>query len=132
VIYAADQATDGVVELYSVPLAGGSPVKLNGPLVSGGDVASALISRDSRRVVYRADQETDTMMELYSVPLAGGGLLKLNSPLTPGGDVFDDYSVSRDSSRVVYRADQETYLVAELYTSTWQEAAKLYLPMVLK
>ena len=36
VVYRADQATDEVSELYSVPLAGGTPVRLNATLVAGG------------------------------------------------------------------------------------------------
>jgi hypothetical protein len=54
------------MELYSVPLSGGSPLKFNNPLVSGGDVFNDYsISRDSRRVVYRADQDTNGVTELY-------------------------------------------------------------------
>jgi Tol biopolymer transport system component len=122
--------TDGVLELYSVPLGGGSPVKLNGPLVSGGDVGAALISPDSSRIVYLADQEADEVDELYSVPLSGGSPVKLNNPLVSGGDVFDDYSISSDNSRVVYRADQETDGVSELYVS-FEPPESIYLPMVL-
>src|SRR5688572_11745968 len=59
-IYLADQDTDGVVELYSAPAAGGSPpVKLNPPLPAGRSVLDFRISPDSQRVVYRADQGAD-------------------------------------------------------------------------
>ena len=34
VVYAADQNTDGVNEIFSVPITGGSPVRLNGNLVT--------------------------------------------------------------------------------------------------
>src|SRR5688500_16124114 len=37
VIYHADQNVDEVLELFSVPAAGGSPAPLNGTLVAGGD-----------------------------------------------------------------------------------------------
>ena len=40
VLYLADQETNHVYELYSVPAAGGTPVKLNSALPSGGDVAA--------------------------------------------------------------------------------------------
>jgi hypothetical protein len=74
-VYTADQDVDEVYELYSVPIdASASPVKLNGPLVAGGDVllesTSTLrvqITPDGTRVLYVADQDTDEVLELYSV-----------------------------------------------------------------
>ena len=53
------------MELYDAPLAGGSPTKLNRPLISGGYVGSFQVSPDSSQVVYRADQDTDGVDELY-------------------------------------------------------------------
>ena len=63
-VYLADQETDGVNELYSVLLGGGSPVRLNPLLPFGRNVTSFQISPDSSRVVYRADQDTDEVFEL--------------------------------------------------------------------
>jgi hypothetical protein len=67
VVYLADQDSDGVNELYSVPsLGGAAPVRLNGPLVSGGDVHGDFrISPDNTHVLYTADQETDDIYELF-------------------------------------------------------------------
>src|SRR5262245_34155482 len=59
VVYLADQDSDEVVELWSVPTAGGPPVQLNGSLVSAGDVSKFRIVPDSATVVYLADQESD-------------------------------------------------------------------------
>ena len=111
-VYLADQDTDGVNELYSVLLGGGSPIRLNPLLPFGRNVISFQISPDSSRVVYRADQETDTVFELYSVPLGGPAAagIKLNGALVAGGNV-NYFQISPDSSRVVYRADQETATV---------------------
>ena len=65
-VYLEDQDTDGVLELYSVLLDGGSPVRLNPPLLlPGRNVTSFQIIPDSSRVVYRADQDTDEVFELY-------------------------------------------------------------------
>ena len=115
VVYRADQDSDGVDELYSVPIAGGTVVKLNDPLVTGGQVTYFAISPDSSRVVYRADQGTDEVVEVYSVPITGGTATGLNGPLVSGGSVRQ-FSVSPDSSRVVYRADQHTYGMYEIYS----------------
>jgi hypothetical protein len=114
VVYLAQQLANDVSKLYSIPIAGVTPVKLNGPLVTGGDVDAFNISPDSSRVVYRADQDTDGVYELYSTPIGGGTSVKLNGPLVTGGDV-DTGKISSDSNRVVYQADQDTAGVHELF-----------------
>ena len=101
VVYSADQNTDDVVELYSVPIAGGTAVKLNPALVAGGDVFNRAVSPDGSRVVYSADQQTDGIIELYSVPITGGTAIKLNGTLVAGGGVGPTFRISPDGSRVV-------------------------------
>ena len=63
VLYLAEQDTDEVDELYSVPAMGGTPVKLNSALPSGGNVYSdgLQFSPDGSRVLYRAEQDTDNV-----------------------------------------------------------------------
>jgi Tol biopolymer transport system component len=114
------------IEIYSVPVAGGAMVKLNGALVAGGSVSDFKIAPNSSRVVYLADQEVDTRFELYSVPVQGGTVTKLNPALVANGDVSGDVSgttllderpqFTPDSSRVVYRADQAADQVFELFS----------------
>src|SRR5262245_3739087 len=96
VVYLADQETDEVFELYSVPTGGGPATKLNGSLVPSGDVVSFRISADSSRVVYRADQQTDGSFDLYSVPIGGGTRVVLGTSVEP------EFEVTPDGSRVVY------------------------------
>jgi Tol biopolymer transport system component len=119
VVYVADQETATVSELYSVPLGGpaATGIKLNGALVTGGNVSSFRISPDSGRVVYFANQQTATVSELYSVPLGGPAAtgIKLNGALVTGGNV-SSFRISPDSGRVVYLADQQTDNVYELYS----------------
>jgi len=122
VVYLADQQTNDVYELYSVPIAGpaSAGVKLNGALVSGGEVFREFqISPNSARVVYVADQQANNVIELYSVPIAGPASagVKLNGALVAGGDVFRDFpEISPNSARVVYQANQQTNDVYELYS----------------
>jgi Tol biopolymer transport system component len=120
VVYRADQDTDGVVELYSVPLSGGAPVKLNPPLPPGGDVSNFTMSPDSNWVVYMADQDTDGVLEFYSVPIEGpaSASVKLSGPMASGANEFWWFvvQISPDSSRVVYKVDQDTPRVWELYS----------------
>ena len=133
VVYRADQDTDYVDELYSVPIAGPSDtdIKLNGLLVTGGEVVTYALSLDSSRAVYLADQDTDYVEELYSVPIAGPGSagVKINGPLVLGGDVLG-FDISPDSKRVVYRADQDTDYVDELYVA--DALFNVYLPLVVR
>jgi|GEM_PF-3996769 len=46
VVYRADQGTAGVFEIYSVPTAGGEPVRLNGNLAEGGYVTDYRLTSD--------------------------------------------------------------------------------------
>ena len=55
-----------------MPAAGGTPVKLNGPLATPDGLLGFAISPNSARVVYRAAQATAGLVELYSVPIGGG------------------------------------------------------------
>ncbi len=130
VLYTADQDTDEVFELYSVPIDRSSaPVKLSGLLVARGDVAHASnlqvlfrFTPDGTRVLYVADQEVDETFELYVVPVDGSkGPRKLSGPLRPGGDVVPLYSsrsflqFTADGSRVLYLADQDVDETFEIY-----------------
>ncbi len=120
VVYLADQETDTVNELFSVPIGGGPTVKLNGLLPTGGTVmGSYLISPNSKRVVYLATQETNDVVELWSAPLDGSApATKLSSIQAPGGDVdFFSAAISADSHRVIYLADQDINDVNELYSA---------------
>jgi Tol biopolymer transport system component len=107
VVYLAEQDTDNVPELYSVPIVGpaASGIKLNPALVAGGVVSTFQISPDSNRVVYQADQETNDVYELYSVPIGGPAAsgIKLNPALVASWDIVG-FQFSPDSRRVVYRA----------------------------
>ncbi|MBP9144996.1 MAG: hypothetical protein KBI44_10970 [Thermoanaerobaculia bacterium] len=115
VLYFGYQQDNVTTELYGVPSAGGSAVKLNGLLTPGGNVWSYVFSPDSTRVVYLAAQQTAGVDELYSVPLAGGGVAKLNGALTPNGEIFEA-TISPDSARVVYRGDEDTDEVFEIFS----------------
>lgn len=108
--------------LYSVSITGGTPVKLNAPLVTGGSVWNYAISTTGR-VVYQADQQVNDRFELYSVPITGGLVTKLNPPLVSGGDVDsgidfgpEPFQISPDGDWVVYMADQNVDDQFELFS----------------
>src|SRR5439155_9878102 len=121
VVYTAKQNVDEVYELFSVPITGGTPVRLNAPLVPGGDVVDSppgysvpantfMITPDGTRVVYRADQDTNDVIELYSVPIGGGTPVKLNGPLADrgpcvGADQYTPGTCAGDASIACYYYD---------------------------
>lgn len=82
-------------------VAQGTTVKLNAPIVAGGDVGTTRISPDNTTVVFRADQDVDGVLELFSVPLEGGTVTRLNAVLLPGESV-DFCSIGPDGGSVVY------------------------------
>ena len=68
--FLGEQDTDGVVELYSVPIDGSAPPrKWNAPLVAGGNVTGLALGPRSDAVLYRADQDVNDHFELYKSAL---------------------------------------------------------------
>ena len=116
VVYIAAQDDVNTLELYSAPIAGGgTSIKLNGNLITGGNVNNFLISGNT--VIYTAEQETRNVNEIYAVPITGGTPVKLNSslpPLASGVSRFSQPQVVGD--RIIYSADQDTESTFELYS----------------
>jgi hypothetical protein len=117
VVFTADIDTDGITELYAVPITGTAPIKLNPPLVAAGHVLPSrfAFTADSQFVIYLADQEVENRVEMFRVPVGGGQAVKLSPPLVAGGNVTD-FRIDPDSGRVVYMADQATNEVFELWS----------------
>ncbi len=116
-VFVADKETDNTFELYSVPVRGGTPVRLSGPPVGGSSVVMFRITSDSRHVVYRVSGGSLPGAELYSVPIGGGTPVKLNGPLLGAG--FNTgvgfFLITPDDAQVVYAAPQDTAGQMELY-----------------
>jgi len=106
VVYRADQQANDRFELWSVPIAGGTAVKLNGALVAGGDISLFDFAPDASMVVYFGDQQTDNDFALFAVPLAGGAVVRVSDPLAPGGSISGNFAVTPDGASVVYHADR--------------------------
>jgi Tol biopolymer transport system component len=110
VVFISDLDTPDFAELYSVPVTGGSPIKLNVPLVAGSSLSlgSVRFTPDGSHVLYRAEVEEENRNELFVVPVGGGASVKLNETLQPGGRVDTDYVLSADGSEVLYVAPQDS------------------------
>lgn len=88
----------------------GLPVRLNAPMVQGGNVTAYSISLTNNRVVYLADQDVNEQFELYSVHISGTNSVKLNHSLRYDEDITD-FEISSDGTKVVYSVDEELYYV---------------------
>lgn len=114
--YIADSLVAGRDELWSVPTAGGTPVKLNGALAAGGDVQQFQVSPDGASVLYLADQQVDERPELFVVPAGGGVATKLSGAL-PAGHGVAGAAFSPDGGRVIYiEQDLVTGELVELWS----------------
>jgi hypothetical protein len=84
--YRADQEVDNRFEIYSVPITGGSVIKLNAALIAGGNVTGQGGGIYHSQVLFIGDQDVDEQSELYSVPATGGTPVKLTGTMVSGGD----------------------------------------------
>ena len=100
VAYVADENTDELFELFSVPTTGGASVRLNGNFPAGAYPTSFEFTPDSSTVVYIADQLVNDVQELWSVPADGGPSVRLNTPLGAGQDVLE-FTIGPDGERVI-------------------------------
>jgi Tol biopolymer transport system component len=110
VVYAAEQDTPDLTDLYSVPIEGGPITRLGGPVARGRTSASSAerhyrITPDGTRVVFVVDTTNDAggLTELYSVPTTGGVVTKLNGAMDEGEQIDSSrMEVSPDSHHVVF------------------------------
>ena len=94
-------------ELFSVPITGGTPVRVNATLPTNGQISLDFeISPDSSTVVYRGTQNNINNTEIFSVPITGGTPIPLNPNFVSIGSDVISFQISPDGSNVVYLADQ--------------------------
>ncbi|MCP3982244.1 MAG: hypothetical protein GY716_23305 [bacterium] len=124
VVYRADAVTDGVGELFSVPIAGGATTRLNQNLVASGDVLDYGIAPGDEYVVFRADANVDERTELFSVPVGGGTPVRVHPEMPAGGDVIL-WRFSGD--RVIVVADIETNGTFDIYSTPVEGGASIRL-----
>lgn len=114
VLYRADAETDGVSELYSVPILGGTAVKLNGS-INGGYIRRYLIMPNSDSVIYMADQAQPFQIELFSVPINGGTSKRIHSYLGSGDVMFFALS-DVQPGRIIYTRSNDSFEPVNLYS----------------
>jgi hypothetical protein len=107
VVYEAELLSNGVRELWSVPIAGPSlTARLSPDWTAGDGVVDYAISPDSSRVVTYGDFEVPGINLLSSAAIAGptGSAVQLSPAPVANGEVFE-FQISPDSTRVVFAGD---------------------------
>jgi hypothetical protein len=91
--------------LYVLPIDGGAPPRLLGPVGPGAAVLDFEVAPDGTRVVFRKAYASNTGIGLHTVPLDGSAPDIRLQLVRTRSEVQDDYVVSNDSLGVVYRHD---------------------------
>lgn len=117
-VYASDQDTVGVREIYLVNFANpGVTTKINGPMPPSGDVATGFeFSPDDTQIIYPADVDINATFELFRVDVGLPGVAtKVNSPFAAFSNLRTGHGYSPDGNWIIYAADQDLDGVGELF-----------------
>ena len=121
VVYFADQQANDVFDAWTVPIDGGTPIRLRPfATLAGSDVLATatgpLISPDSERVVFHANFSDLGYWELWSARVDGtGAIVQLTEATAASHDVFGS-RFSPDSSRVLYFGYQQDSVASGRYS----------------
>jgi hypothetical protein len=114
VVCLVDSEIAGKWELFSVPAAGGAPVRISPALGADRDVIRFLVSADGARVAFTCDRDRWTQYELFAVPATGGAPTKISGAIATDHDV-DDFVWSGRGDQVVFRYGRNATGVWNLY-----------------
>jgi Tol biopolymer transport system component len=118
--YAADQRTDGVMELFYVDLRGtspGAPQVVNGDLGANGDIKSSgltsavAFSPDGKMLGFVADQISDTYNDFFVADVSTG---------TPATELVQHSTTANGFAKLNFSADGQTFLYASNPTGTYE------------
>jgi len=114
VLYAADQNSDGVFELFNTPINGGKTITLN----EENSVSNFIVSSSSSNIVYVARPISNSISNIFSANIDGSNTFKLNDEILNGTGVSNndnDFQISPNGSTIFYIADQLTTNLNELF-----------------
>lgn len=116
IVYLVVDDAEERYDLHSVPLAGGTPLRLTAGLVAG-EMAS-FETTSTGRVVFSYRHDEDGRRYLYSVPAAGGALTRLGPiyPASPPPMTGSQLVFGLAGERVVFAVDARVPNGFELYS----------------
>lgn len=115
-LLSADDDGDGVVDAYSVSIAGQPPVRLNEPLSAPFTFAFPTnLSADGSTVVYGVDG--DAGLRVYSVPVDGPDTASVRLDFDVAWDLdFNKTFISGDGQRLIFEGNQQSEDIYELFS----------------
>jgi hypothetical protein len=132
VVFTFQKDSNNWDELYSIPIGGGVPTRLNSDFSGPPNTPDITfqISPNSEKVVYLADQNNSGARDLYAVPIDGSSAaLKINDAIVPGGEINDEFQIDQEATLVLYRGDITTDGNTNLYVSATSGLGSM--PMVV-
>ena len=111
IVFVADATTDGVDELYSMPIAGGEATRLLPSIEDFTDIGPFVISPDGSNIAFQADFQANGVGEAYVVSIDGGVPIQVSEELSGldfNADVtagVDRIQFTPDGMSVFYIAD---------------------------
>lgn len=105
IVYLDDAEVDGLEELWSASLGGGSPIRLSGSMLPGDYVTAFEVAADGSFVAFVASLNGEPT-QLYIVPIEGGTPIRKSHDLDPGAYV-DRLKISPDSQWLLYTAETD-------------------------
>lgn len=121
IVFVGDLTTDGVDELYSMPIAGGVATQLLPSIPDFADVGIFAISPDGTTIAFTGDFVANGVGEAYVVPIAGGVPTRVSDDLSGVGYNADVVSgperlaFTPDGTSILYLADSRANGVNELH-----------------
>lgn len=115
-VFLASVAASIPDELYSTPIAGGLPLKLNAPLAPASSITNLRVSPTGGRAAYIGQHVGDTPDTLYSVPTAGGAPVELASTQSLGAAIEPfTLQFTPDGSQLLFRVNVRQFGPLPLY-----------------
>lgn len=121
IVFIADLTDDNVNELYSLPIAGGTPTKLLPTVDAVTDINSLVISPDGQTIAFVGDYLTNGIGEAFVIPIDGGEPTRISNP-SPRSD-FDvvgrpgAMAFSADGQNIYYLSDFRSNGLTELFVA---------------
>lgn len=106
VVFAADDNSDGVPDLFSVPVGGGARNKLSQNLSLDFPLSGFRITPDGTTVLYTVSEVVDiNIKSVYSIPIQGGASTLLTSKFVGDLSSFSSpgFQITPDSSTLVFK-----------------------------
>jgi Tol biopolymer transport system component len=133
VLFIGDYETLGKNELFSVPIGGGTPMRVSDDLPFAGDVYSFAIAPNGTSVAYAAGQNNSSNTELFLKAVNGGAgsSIRVSDPIASNTGLLDvstgsdggQIVFSPDSTKIYFLGDLDTDDVNDLYVVDTTEKA---------